>query len=65
MKMGSRLILTTAPTITVIIPILATLANNRVNKRLAELDMGQQQYIADKYYGGKMPWLKGGADNDC
>lgn len=30
-------------------------------KRLASLDKELQKYISDKYYGGKMPWLKGGA----
>lgn len=29
-------------------------------KRLASLDKAQQRYIAEKYYGNKMPWLKGG-----
>ena len=28
--------------------------------RLAKLDGAQQLYIADKYYGGDMPWQKGG-----
>ncbi len=29
-------------------------------ERLSNLDKGHQGYIADKYYGGKMPWLKVG-----
>ena len=32
---------------------------------IASLGYLKQRNIADKYYGGKMPWLKGGADNDC
>lgn len=31
-------------------------------ERLASLDLDFQKYISDKYYGGKMPWLKGGAE---
>ena len=27
------------------------------NVRLASLPHDEQQYIADKYYGGNMPWL--------
>ncbi|MFX4263107.1 hypothetical protein ACOBQJ_13045 [Pelotomaculum propionicicum] len=33
-------------------------------KLLASLDKEHQQYIADKYYRGKKPWLEGGASND-
>lgn len=29
--------------------------------RLASLNKAQQKHIADTYYQGKMPWLKGGA----
>jgi hypothetical protein len=29
-------------------------------ERLASLDKENQRYISDKYYGGKMPWVKGG-----
>lgn len=29
-------------------------------KRLASIDKELQRYIAEKYYGGKMPWKKGG-----
>jgi len=36
----------------------------KANVRLASLDKDEQKYIADKYYFGKMPWLKGGASND-
>jgi hypothetical protein len=31
-------------------------------ERLASLDKEDQCDIADKYYGGKMPWLKGGVE---
>lgn len=33
-------------------------------RRLASLDKENQEFIADKYYNGKMPWLEGGAGND-
>lgn len=29
-------------------------------ERLASLSREHQSHIAEKYYGGKMPWLKGG-----
>lgn len=29
-------------------------------ERLSNLTRDHQIYIADKYYGGKMPWSKGG-----
>ncbi len=32
--------------------------------RLASLDKEQQIYIAEKYYGGETPWLKGGTEYD-
>ena len=32
----------------------------KANARLASLDKLQQKHIADTYYQGKMPWLKGG-----
>ena len=31
-------------------------------ERLASLDKEKQHHIADKYYAGKMPWQKGGAE---
>ena len=31
-----------------------------VNVRLRSLSVGEQVYIADKYYQGKMPWQTGG-----
>ena len=30
------------------------------NARLCSLSMGEQLYIAEKYYGGKMPWREEG-----
>lgn len=33
-------------------------------RRLASLDKEHQDYIADKYYSGMMPWLEGGAGYD-
>ena len=30
------------------------------NARLRTLPSGQQAYIAEKYYGGEMPWKDGG-----
>lgn len=33
--------------------------------RLASLDEIKQKEISDKYYGGKMPWKKGGVDHGC
>lgn len=35
-----------------------------VFKRLATLDRDLQLYIADKYYGGDMPWNGGGRSYD-
>ena len=35
-------------------------AQRSVFKRLGNLDIIQQVYIADKYYNGSMPWQKGG-----
>lgn len=29
-------------------------------RRLAALNKERQQYIVDKYYGGKIPWGRGG-----
>ena len=34
-------------------------SNKYTNTRLATLNSEIQLYIAEKYYGGKMPWLKG------
>lgn len=34
-------------------------------RRLAALDKLEQRHIAEKYYGGKMPWLEGGGGYDC
>lgn len=31
-------------------------------ERLASISNECQSYIADKYYGGKMPWIKGGEE---
>ena len=30
------------------------------NKRLRNIDCSQQRYIADRYYGGDMPWYANG-----
>lgn len=35
---------------------VAAEARRRTNERLDGLPWEQQIYIADKYYGGKMPW---------
>mgnify|MGYP003259316476 CR=1 FL=1 len=32
---------------------------NKANARIASLDKATQRNIADTYYNGKMPWLKG------
>lgn len=32
------------------------------NERLNSLSSQKQNHIADKYYEGKMPWLKGGEE---
>ena len=41
------------------------IARDKCFKRLASLDVNFQRYISDKYYSGKMPWLKGGAEYEC
>lgn len=35
-------------------------SNKKANARLASLDKLQQKHISEKYYKGKMPWIKGG-----
>jgi hypothetical protein len=40
-------------------------SQDKANGRLARLDKIQQLEIADKYYGGAMPWLEGGTSHDC
>jgi hypothetical protein len=36
----------------------------KANRLLAKLEKLQQEYIAGKYYGGRMLWRKGGASDD-
>lgn len=36
----------------------AETSRKKWNNRLAGLVQSQQAYIADKYHGGKMPWLQ-------
>lgn len=45
-------------------PEQAEESRRKANARLASLEEEHQRHIADKYYRGKMPWLKGGADDD-
>jgi hypothetical protein len=33
--------------------------------RLASLSIQSQKDIADRYFGGKMPWLQGGDVDEC
>ena len=40
----------------------ADVSQKKSFERLTSLNQKWQSYIADKYYGGKMPWLKGGAE---
>ncbi|NRY61495.1 hypothetical protein [Clostridium beijerinckii] len=35
-------------------------SKKRSFERLTNLSQERQSHIAEKYYGGKMPWLKGG-----
>lgn len=42
----------------------STASRRKSFNRLARLSYEHQSYIAEKYYGGKMPWLKGGAGYD-
>lgn len=35
-------------------------SSRRSDLRLASFDPVHQRYIAEKYYKGKMPWLRGG-----
>lgn len=34
--------------------------SRRADNRLSSLDYDYQRYIAEKYYKGRMPWLRGG-----
>ncbi|MEI6132419.1 MAG: hypothetical protein WCQ41_06325 [Bacillota bacterium] len=50
-------------------PFAQTTVKTRVSFKkasviLVSLGKDEQQYIADKYFFGKMPWQKGGASND-
>lgn len=38
----------------------ADISEKKSFERLASLSSECQSYIAEKYYGGKMPWIKGG-----
>ncbi|MHB1455105.1 MAG: hypothetical protein ACYCYM_14285 [Saccharofermentanales bacterium] len=38
-------------------------AQRKSFEALSKLDDAKQRYIADKYYAGKMPWLKDGEKN--
>ncbi|MFZ5975230.1 MAG: hypothetical protein ACOYU3_07460 [Bacillota bacterium] len=40
-------------------PEKAEESRKRANRRLASLDATTQAHIAETYYNGKMPWLKG------
>ncbi|RMD03223.1 hypothetical protein D9O40_03520 [Clostridium autoethanogenum] len=37
----------------------------KVFGRIKTLDRHIQIHISETYYGGKMPWLKGGINNEC
>lgn len=37
---------------------------NKSYERLNAIDKTTQNYISNKYYGDKKPWIKGGGDND-
>ncbi len=38
--------------------VAQAVASHAAMERIATLPDDQQQHIADKYYGGKMPWMK-------
>lgn len=40
----------------------ADISEKKSFERLTSLSNKYQSYIAEKYYGGKMPWSKGGAE---
>lgn len=40
-----------------------TMSRNDSDARLAQLDMEEQNCIAEKYYGGKRVWMKGGSSH--
>lgn len=40
-------------------------SQRRAFAAIAKKDRLDQQNIADKYYGGHMPWLLGGGSCDC